>query len=494
MGIVIRQSIKATAVNYIGVFIGFMVQMFIVVKFLPKEVFGLISVLMNAALIFCSFAQLGIGSSAIRFFPYFKNKERKNNGFFFYLMVVSLVGILLFSTLFLFLKEPIANYFQANSELFVDYYYWVLPLGCFLLYSMVFETYSTVLMRIAVPKIIKEIFLRLLLVVVYALYGFKLIDLNEFIACFIGIYGISALAIFYYVSRIGSISLKHDFSFVNKKLRKDFFSYTSLLVIGSLGGTLISKLDTFMVSSNLGLEYVAIYTLAFNMVAVMEIPSRSITAISSPVASDALQKGNFKKANDLYKQVSLHQLIAGSIIFLLVWINMNNIYAIIPNGEGYKAGKWVFFFVGLAKLIEMTLSFGGNLISYSKYYHWSIYFTFFITALTIFTNNLLIPVYGVTGAAIATAITCLVSYGVQQWIIFIKIKGNPYSIGTLKQIGLILFLIIFNSFLPALSNPWIDGVYRTTLMVIIGGFLLYILNVSAEVNNLIKNVLSKIGK
>lgn len=460
--------------------------MFIVVKFLPKEVFGLISVLLNAAVMFCSFAQLGSGNSAIRFFPYFKNKEKKNNGFFFYLMMVPLVGTVLFGALFLLLKGPITDYFRANSELFVDYYYWVLPLGCFLLYSTIFETYSTVLMRIAVPKIIREIFLRLLLVGAYALYGFRLISLNEFIACFVGIYGVAMLAVFYYVSRIGSISLRHDSSFVDKGLRKDFFSYSSLLVIGSLGGTLISKLDTFMVSSNMGLDYAAIYTLAFNMVAVIEIPSRSITAISSPVASEALQKGDFHKVNTLYKQVSLHQLIAGSLIFLLIWINMDNIYAIIPNGEGYKAGKWVFFFVGLSKLIEVTLSFGGIIISYSKYYHWTIYFAFFITALTIVSNNLLIPRYGVTGAAIATAITCLVSYSIQQWIIFLKIKGNPYTRGTLKQILIVCLLLVVNHFLPVWSNPWIDGICRTAIIAALAIALVYFCRVSDEINRLIK--------
>lgn len=491
MGIVIRQSIKATAVNYAGAFIGFLIQMFIMVKFLPKEVYGLISVLLNAALMFCSFAQLGAGSSAIRFFPYFKDREKNNNGFFFYLVMVPLIGTCLFGALFLVLKGPIADYFRANSELFVDYYYWVFPLGCFLLYSTIFETYSTVLMRIAVPKIIKEIFLRLLLMVAYVLYGFRLISLNEFIACFVGVYGIAMFAVFYYVSRIGPVSLRHDSSFIDKGLRRDFLSYSSLLVIGSLGGTLISKVDTFMVSSNLGLGYAAIYTLAFNMVAVIEIPSRSITAISSPVASEALQKGDFRKANDLYKQVSLHQLIAGSLIFLVIWINMDNIYAIIPNGEDYKAGKWVFFFVGLSKLIEVTLSFGGTLISYSRYYHWTIYFAFFITALTIVMNNFLIPIYGVSGAAIATAITCLVSYSIQQWIIFIKIKGNPYTRGTLKQILIICLLLGVNHFLPACANPWIDGIYRTALIAGVAMALVYFCNVSAEINRLVKNILRR---
>ncbi|WP_106831846.1 lipopolysaccharide biosynthesis protein [Parabacteroides pacaensis] len=494
MGIVIRQSVKGTALNYVGAFIGLILQMFIAVKYLPQKEVGLIAALSYAGLVFSRFAQIGLGSSAIRFFPYFKDKENNNHGFFYYLMSVSFIGMVIFTFLYLCLKGPITDYFQTKSPLLVDYYYWVIPLGCFLLYGLVFETYSSVLMRIAIPKFIKEILLRILLIVIYILYGLKQITLNQFIAGYVGIYGFAMLAVFYYVSRIGPVNLKHEPSFITPKLRKKFLSYTSWLVIGSLGGTLIGYIDTFMVGSNIGLSSVAIYTIAYNMVAAIEIPSRSITAISSPVAAEALQAGNTTKANDLYKQVSLHQFMTASVLFLLIWVNINNIYAIIPNGEMYSAGKWVFFFVGIAKIIEVTLNFGATLISYSRYYHWSIYFVFFITGLTIVTNNLLIPIYGVSGAAIATLVTCLVSYGIQQWIIFIKIKGNPYTRGTWKQTVVILFLLGLNTLLPVFANPWLDGIYRTLLMSGLVFLFVYFGKISPQVNELVDKVFFSVWK
>lgn len=492
MGVIIRQSIKATIVNYIGTGIGFLTTMFIVVRFLPTEIVGLCSVLLNAALMFCSFAQLGIGSSAIRFFPYFNDPERKHNGFFFYLTLIPLIGAVIVGLCFLFLKDPVSDYFGENSDLFVDYYYWAIPFGFFLLYTVVFETYAAVLMRIAVPKMIKEIGFRLLLIGVYLLYGLHLIDLNQFVACYVAVYGMTMLAIFYYVSRIGPVTLKHDSRYAGKKLRKDFLSYTSLIVIGSLGGSLISKIDTFMVSSNLGLSYTGIYTIALYMATVIEIPSRSITAISSPLAAEALRQNDFARANRLYKQVSLHQLIAGSLIFLLIWVNLDNIYAIIPQGEAYRAGRWVVCFIGLSKLIEITLGFGGTLISYSRYYHWTLYFSFFITGLTIVSNNWLIPRYGITGAAMATSLTCLVSYGIQQGIIFLKVKGNPYSIGMLKQAGLIVFLLLADRLLPPLAHPWADLIYRSAVLTAAGLPLLYLLKISPEVNGLVRKALGSL--
>jgi O-antigen/teichoic acid export membrane protein len=247
-----------------------------------------------------------------------------------------------------------------------------------------------------------------------------------------------------------------------------------------------------MITSQLGLSSAGIFTIAFYMAAVIEIPSRSISSISAPIAAEALKNGDFETANALYKKVSLHQLLIGGLIFILLWSNIDNIFAIIPNGAVYAEGKWVVFFIGLAKLIEVTLNFGGMLISFSKYYYWSLYFVFFIIGVGILTNYLLIPVWGIAGAALATTISCLLSWGAQQWIVLKKVKGNPYSSGTLKLIAILLLLIILNCFLFKFDNPWIDGINRSVVLALVGAALLYVLKVSEEVNNTARVVLNKV--
>ena len=82
MGIVIKQSIKGTIVNYVGIAVGFITTFFIVTKYLSQEEIGLTRVLIDAAVLFASFAQLGTGSSIIRFFPFFKDEKAKHHGFF----------------------------------------------------------------------------------------------------------------------------------------------------------------------------------------------------------------------------------------------------------------------------------------------------------------------------------------------------------------------------------------------------------------------------
>lgn len=494
MGIIVRQSIKGTLFTYIGAFIGFVTTLYIVPKYIGDELYGLTRVMLEAALLLAALFQLGASSSIMRFFPYFSNRKNNNNGFFFYMISWISLGCVIFIPCFFLFKDIIITYFSAKSPLFTDYLYWLIPFTFFLIYWLTFEVYSNVLMRIAFPRFIREVLLRCLVITLYLVYAWGYIDITGFVTGFISIYGIAMVTLFFYISRISSLSLKHDNSFITQPLKKDFLSYTSVILLGSLGGTLVSKIDIFMISGEMGLSWTGIYSIAFYMISIVDIPSRSISAISTPIAAEALKKGNFEEANALYKKVSLHQLLIGSMIFLLIWINIENIYAIIPNGEVYSAGKWVVLFIGLSKLIEITIGFGGVLISFSKYYHWSLYFMLFISGITIFFNWLLIPKFGISGAAIATTITALTAYSVQQIIVLIKIKANPYSLNTLKVIALFLLLFFLNRFLPETNNPWLDLFYRSAIIFVIGILLIYFFKISDQANLLLTSFLQKIKR
>ncbi|MDY3032848.1 MAG: lipopolysaccharide biosynthesis protein [Odoribacter sp.] len=492
MGVIIRQSIKATVFNYIGAFIGFLTTFFILTKFLQPEVIGLTKVMYEVAALVAGFAQLGTSASAMRFFPYFRNQQNGHNGFFFYLMLMPTIGSVLFIGVFLLLKNWIIDFFIEKSALLVDYFYWLIPLILFLAFGTVVETYANILMKIVVPKFIKEIGIRVMLLVVYFCYALGWIDLTGLVTGFVLVYGCAMLSYMYYVSMITPLSLKHDNSFIDKGLRCDIMRYTLVLIVGAIGGNIIPQLDIFMVSSNMGLGYAGIYTIAMYMGAVIEVPSRSISAISKPLAANALKDGDLERANQLYRQVALHQLMASSTLFLLIWINIDNIFDILPNGEVYETGKWVVLFIAMSRILATTLEFGGTLISFSKYYYWGLYITFFLTGLTIFTNSVFISRWGISGAALATFLTCVVSYTFQQWIVLRKVKGNPYSIGILKQILLVGVLFVMNECLPRWSDsPFIDGIYRTIPIGACWVAATYFLRTSESVRGLIGTILNR---
>ena len=494
MGIVIRQSIKGTIVTYVGAFIGFLITIFIIPKYLDQEAYGLTRTLLAAATLFSSFTLLGTNASAIRFFPYFKNIEKKNNGFFFYLVAIPLIGCLIFVPLFFCLQQPIYNFYQKESPLFIDYHYWLIPLVFFITYWGVFETYSSILLRVAVPKFIREILLRALIIVVYMLYALGFIGMNGFIAAFIMVYGIAMTVTFFYTTTIGTVSLRHDFSFVSKPLKKEYLSYTSMLIFGAVGASVLGLIDTLFISSMKGLSSTAVYSVAFYIVAIVSIPSRSLMSMASPLVSAAMQRKDRDEACSLFRKVSINQLLIGSLVFVIIWINIDNVYAIMPNGDNYKEGKWVIFFIGLSQLVQLAFHFGGTIIQFSKYYRWALYLMFVLTGLAILFNYLLIPVYGITGAAISTLLACILNYSFQQVVIYRKLKMNPYSYKYLILIAIIIALFGINYILPVIQNPWIDGIYRTVIIGITGVAAVYFFRISEDMNALMRNSILLLNK
>ena len=94
MGIVARQSIKASISNYIGVLIGFAALLYFYPLFFSPTEYGAMRLLLELGAVLGSFGLLGTTYSINRFFPYFKNPPH-HNGFFFWVFALPLIGYFL---------------------------------------------------------------------------------------------------------------------------------------------------------------------------------------------------------------------------------------------------------------------------------------------------------------------------------------------------------------------------------------------------------------
>ena len=332
----------------------------------------------------------------------------------------------------------------------------------------------------------------------YLLYAFKVINLTGLVLAVLGSYGLCLLLDTVFIAKTQCVSLKHDPDFITPELKKQYFKYSGFLILAVLSSGIMHQLDIFMLSNvkDQGLYSVGIYTIAFYMANVIEMPSRSIQSISTPIAASALKAGDFEQANHLYQKVSINQLMISSFLFLLIWVNIDNIYTIIPNGDTFSQGKYVVLFLGLSKIIATTLGFGGVLIQFSRYYYWGLFIAFFVTILTIGTNLYFIPKMGVAGAAFATLIATIISYTYQQYLVHRKVHGNPFTWKTVIMIGIVVSLWGLNHAIPSLSDlsPWLDIVVRSVVIGIIGIILIYTFRISIDFNKILDKILHSIQK
>ena len=360
MGVVVRQSIKGTIATYIGVAVGIVTTFFIQTKALQPEQIGLIDVLLQCAILFSGLAQLGTNSSAMRYYPFFKDEEHRDHGFFGWTLLVPLIGFALFLLAFFLFKGSIVSFFSKDSSLFGEYVYFLVPLAFFMLYISVFETNSNLLLRIVLPKFIREVGLRVGTLVIYLLYFYKVFGFDGVIVSFCVMYGMATLVNVVYLLSLKRVSFKIEKGFITKEIKRDFLFYTLFMITAALAGNMIPMLSKFFVAGKTGFRLAGVFTIATNIAALIEMPYRSLGAISRPHISEAMAKKDIKTADGLCKNVALHQFIAGTFVFLVVWINIDFIFDLLPNGDIYRLGKWAVLILSFGRLISFLVGGCGD--------------------------------------------------------------------------------------------------------------------------------------
>ena len=506
MGIVARQSIKGTIATYIGVAVGIVTTFFIQTKALQPEQIGLIDILLQCSLLFSGLAQLGTNSSAMRYYPYFKDEERRDHGFFGWTLLVPLIGFTLFLLAFFLFKGSIVHFFTKDAEvgadLFAKYVNFVIPLAFFMLYISVFETNSNLLLRIVLPKFIREVGLRVGTLVIYLLYFYKVFDFDGVVVSFCVLYGLATLINVVYLFSLKRVSFKIERNFITSQLKRDFLFYTLFMITAALAGNMIPMLSKFFVAGKTGFHLAGVFTIATNIAAVVEMPYRSLGAISRPHISEAMAKQDVKQADALCKGVALHQFIAGTFVFFLIWINIDFLFDLLPNGDIYRLGKWAVLILSLSRLIYSTLGVVTTALSYSKYYYYSLIFTILLAGMSLGLNEWWVPKWDINGGALANMVSYLVYFVLLLAFIKWKIGVNPLSVKLLPVAAIVLVLFGLNwlwtsTLTPLIVKPFpkpviglaINAVLKTAIFLASGMTAIYKLKVSQSVNDLIDKAL-----
>lgn len=506
MGVVARQSIKGTVATYIGVAVGIVTTFFIQTKALQPEQIGLIDVLLQCAVLFSGLSQLGTNSSAMRYYPFFKDEEHRDHGFFGWTLLVPLVGFVFFLLAFFLFKGSIVSFFSKDSSLFGDYVNFLIPLAFFMLYISVFETNSNLLLRIVLPKFIREVGLRVATLVVYLLYYYKVLDFDGVIVAFCVFYGLATLINVVYLLSLKRVSFKIERKYVSQQLKRDFLFYTLFMITAALAGNVIPMLSKFFVAGKTGFRLAGVFTIATNIAAVVEMPYRSLGAISRPHISDAMAKQDVKTADALCKNVALHQFIAGSFVFLLVWINIDFLFDLLPNGEIYRLGKWAVLILSMGRLVYSTLGVTTTVLSYSKYYYYSLIFTILLTGMSIGLNEWLVPRWDINGGALASVVSYMLYFFLLIAFIKKKIGVQPFSGKMFPVLAVVLALFAVNWGWSTWLSPWfsglfskpifgllIDAVLKTSIFLLLGMTALYKLKVSQSVNDILDKGMKRLG-
>jgi O-antigen/teichoic acid export membrane protein len=137
------------------------------------------------------------------------------------------------------------------------------------------------------------------------------------------------------------------------------------------------------------------------------------------------------------------------------------------------------------RLVDMLFGVNGQIINISKLYRFDTYSSLSLAVFTIVTNYIFIPIYGIEGAAAATAISIVLFNIIRFFYVYSKLKIQPFDWNILKITLILLLALLVGETLPDLSNVFLDTIYRSVLISLVMASLIYFFKVSEDINRLI---------
>ncbi|MGM0945419.1 MAG: lipopolysaccharide biosynthesis protein [Bacteroidota bacterium] len=464
MGKVANQSIQTTIFSYLGVVIGYFNVLWLYPYALEASQLGTFRTIQDLALLFVPFAQLGLGHGITRYFP--KLKEGKS-AFLSFSMLMALGGFSVVSLLFWVFQKEIISLFASNSPEVLRHLWIVLLITFLALMNSILDAYSRSFLKVAIPAFFREVLIRLLTGSWIIFFLTDWINFDQLMMGLIAVYGIPLIGMISYLAWLKVLQFDFKWSNFPPRFRRSFLRFSLVTFLATAASTLIMKIDSIMVSSMISLEANAIYTIAFSMALVIEMPRRAISQVVTPVISDHFTRNEFTQINLLYKQVSRRQLYICLFLFVGIWSNIDSIYYFIPNRELYESGKWVVFLIGLGKIFDVGFSINSEILVYSNYYRFNLVATVLMSFAIILLNFALIPIYGIEGAALASALVMLVFNLIKYFFLKQKLRFDPFDKNTPRIIAVGVFSLLVVKFLPTMENVLIDLGIKSILILVI---------------------------
>jgi O-antigen/teichoic acid export membrane protein len=492
MGFIQKDAFRTTIVSYLGLILGYINKGVLFILFLSTEQIGLINLLVTVGFLFSYFSHLGTTFAIWKFTPFFKNHKSKN-GFLQLNLIITFFGILIFSILAILFKSDIATFYSKNSKEFVEYYFWIIPIGIGNCLFLVFESYLRSLYKNVISVFVQEFFLRFLISILLIIYAMNLISFHSLLVLHCLFYFIPMLILAIYLFKIKELRFSYSKINISKKFKKIIVSFSLFSYLNSVGTWLVISMDAMMIAAMMGLKETGVYTTIIYLSSALLIPYRSIIRITSPLIADYWKDKNRFKMQDLYQKVSSISLILGSFMFLIIWINRIEIFSFLP--AEFQSGIWVFFFLMMGRLTDMYCGLNGAVLITSKKFKVDLIFTLALLGTVFVLNYILIPIYGIVGAAISTGIGFVI-YNVVR-IIYVNqvFKMHPFKVNQVFVFSLTLLNLLIFEILPTFFEYTILSIGLKLFVLLITFVLpIFIFKLDPELLNYFKEGKSFISK
>ena len=485
MGIVINQSIKNTIITYFGFGIGAINALFLYTIFLGKMHYGIVVFVISAANIMMPLMSFGIQNTLIRFYSKY-NSESERDGFLILMLLMPLI-VLLPIIVFLYFFHHQITFLVLNENPNVAPFLWLIPLvGIFMGYFEIFYSWVKVHFQSVFGNFLNEVVTRIIVLFLLLLVSQNWLQKDAFVYLMSAVYGFQCIAMMVYAMRVKM----PVFKFQLPKNLKEIGSYSFFIVVSGTVSVMLFDFDKVIIPAYQNISSNAYYSVAVFIAMVIAVPSKAMMQIIHPITAQLLNENKLEELNNLYKKSAINLQVFGGLIMLCIFLNCKELYQLIP--KEYSGGIAVVFLIGLSKFYDLIIGNNTAIILNTKYYRWFLFFGIVLVALMIGLYVILIPIYGIVGAALATLFAIIIYNTIKVLFVFWKLNLSPFTIKTVYSFGIIIFIFLIFFFWDFTFHPVMNIVLKSILVSITYSLLNYKLKISIEMNQIFDKLNSRV--
>jgi len=278
--------------------------------------------------------------------------------------------------------------------------------------------------------------------------------------------------------------------FFSKEKRRNLINFSAPIGIYDMLNLLLQRIDMFMLGYFVPISMVGIYGIAEEAAFTIKKVRQSFDPIFIPVISAASERGDMEGAKQQYRQVSRWILLLDLALLGIFVLCAESIMAIFS--AEFTVGASTLILLSLSIVINGTFGI-SELFILIKNPMINLFNTIGTILINVLLNIILIPRYGMAGAALAITISYIFMNAARLLEVYIMFRLHPFSSYHLKACvaSTIAFALGFiGQTLIPLANTY-QQIISALIFVVIYISMLAILKLSPEDKVIFKNAFAK---
>ncbi|HUE98220.1 MAG TPA: flippase [Anaerolineales bacterium] len=221
----------------------------------------------------------------------------------------------------------------------------------------------------------------------------------------------------------------------------------------------------------------------------------SINTSADPYIAELHDSGKTKELGHLYQTATKWSLTINLPFFLTFMLFSEQILSIF--GKSFVGGATALIILAWANLVDVGTGMCGTILSMTGHTRLKLVNNIVSISLSIGLNVLLIPRFGIVGAAVSALLVYIALNSIRILQVYYLMRLTPYNRTFLKPIAaaLVAFGVIFalKTWLPVGENILFVAAYAFTLLGIFAG-MIWLMGLSSEDRMLLDRVMQKTVK